>query len=97
MAEEKAPQHVTVRPEIDYVYRDTFNVFFGFEEIIIEFGNRSRTAENEVTVGDRVVLSIANAQRLQQALGQGLTGLKQKLEEQQRQAMGANTPEGLQG
>jgi hypothetical protein len=94
MADENKPPRVHAKPDLEYVYRDTFNVYFGFEEIIIEFGNRSRSAENEVVAGDRIVLSLANAQRLQQALHQGLEGLKQKLEKQQ---MMAGAPEGLQG
>jgi hypothetical protein len=71
------------RPDLEYVYRDTFNVYVGFEEVILEFGNRHRSSENEVTIGDRLVLSIANAQRLQQALQRGLDELRQQLEKQQ--------------
>jgi uncharacterized membrane-anchored protein YhcB (DUF1043 family) len=35
-------------------------------------------------VGDRIVLSIANSQRLQQALQRGLDELRQQLEKQQQ-------------
>lgn len=84
MAEDKKQRRYHARPDLEYVYRDTFNVYVGFEEVILEFGNRSRSDENEVAVGDRIVLSIANSQRLQQALQRGLDELRQQLEKQQQ-------------
>lgn len=71
-----------VPQDLDYSYRDMFNVYVGFEEVIIEFGNRHRSVENQVRIGDRIVLSLSNANRLQQALVRGLNELRQRVEEQ---------------
>ena len=64
--------------DVDYVYRNTFNVYAALDEIVIEFGNLNRAQANEVLIGDRIVLSPSNAMRLQQALQQAFAGMRQQ-------------------
>ena len=70
-----------VDPNLDYSYRDMFNVFVGPEDVVIEFGNRHRSVENEVTINNRIVLSVSNAAKLQKALGETLTNLQKQIQE----------------
>ena len=76
--------------DVDYVYRDAFNLYVGAEEVVIEFGNRDRKKPNEMTVKDRVVISVSNAAKLSSALRDTLANMqqvmRQKLEEQRAQA-----------
>jgi len=74
---------VHVPPDLDYHYRDMFNIAVGLEEVILEFGNRHRTPPDRVTISNRIVLSVANAFRLQQALQQALANAQKQVQEMQ--------------
>jgi hypothetical protein len=83
-----------VAPDLEYHYRDFFSIHIGFEEVVLELGNRHRSTPDQVTVSNRVVFSIPNAFRLQQALSQGLLAAQQRMQQQMQQggAAGAATP-----
>ena len=81
-----------IAPDLEYCYRDLFSIYAGAEEVILELGNRHRSASNRGTVGNRIVLSIPNAFRLHQALGQTLSAARQRF--QARRAAQADTGEG---
>lgn len=68
--------------DLEYVYRDIFNVYFGATEVVIELGNRHRSAPDQGTISNRIVLSITNAHRLQQVLQQGIQAAHSKLQEE---------------
>ncbi|MDK2957230.1 MAG: hypothetical protein PWQ57_2726 [Desulfovibrionales bacterium] len=86
MAEEQ-PLKVHVPDNLEYVYRDLFNIYIGMEEVVIEFGNRRRDRQNEADMSNRIVLSVSAAYNLQQALNQALTEMSSQL--QQSMAEGA--------
>ena len=69
-----------VSPDLEYHYRDMFNVSVGLEEVILEFGNRHRTPPDRATISTRIVLSVSNAFRLQQALQQALANAQQQVQ-----------------
>lgn len=68
-------------PKIPYNYHDFFAVFSGPEEVVIEFGNRNRSRQNEVVTSHRAVLSVSNAVRLQNALAKGLESMQKAINE----------------
>ncbi len=78
-----------VKPELDYVYRDVFNVYVGVGDVVIEFGNHHRATPDHVTISDRIVLSVASAYNLHQTLQQALQAaqmqLQKNLQEQAKQ------------
>ena len=69
---------IMLDPDMDYVYRDMFNVHVGLDEVILEFGNLHRVPENSATISDRIVLSVRNAVRLQQVLGRVIKDAQEK-------------------
>ena len=77
-----------VPPDLDYLYRDVFNVFVGAGEVVIELGNVHRSMPDHVTISNRIVLSIGNAynlvQTLQQALQEAQKKMHQNLQEKNR-------------
>jgi hypothetical protein len=81
-----------VNPELDYVYRDVFNVYVGAGDVVIEFGNHHRAAPDHVTISNRIVISVPNAYNLQQTLQQALQAaqiqLQKNLQEQAKQKNG---------
>lgn len=77
---------VHVSPELDYKYRDVVSVFASAQEVILEFGSRHRSIKSAMTVYDRIVLSPANAVRLQQALGKSLTAVQEVIRKQMEEA-----------
>jgi hypothetical protein len=83
---------VQVGRDVDYEYRDFFSLFVGAEDVVVEFGNRHRSQTNRATVGNRIVLSVPNAYRLQQALGRSLEEARRRFQEQRqaREAEGEN-------
>ncbi|MCX7934674.1 MAG: DUF3467 domain-containing protein [Planctomycetota bacterium] len=72
---------VHVPPDLEYHYRDMFNIAVGLEEVILEFGNRHRTPPDRATISNRIVLSVPNAFRLQQALQQALANAQKQVQE----------------
>ncbi len=71
-----------VSPELEYVYRDVFNVYVGSGDVVIEFGNQHRSMPEHVTIGNRIVISVANSYTLVQALQQALQDAQKKLHQQ---------------
>lgn len=75
---------VQVDPKLEYVYRDVMAVYVGTGEVVLEFGNAHRSMPGQVTMGNRIVLSVANAYDLQKRLQQTLQEAQVKLQEQLR-------------
>jgi hypothetical protein len=69
---------IMIKQDMDYVYRDMFNVHVGLDEVILEFGNMHRVPENAATISDRIVVSVRNAVRLQQVLGKVILEAQEK-------------------
>jgi hypothetical protein len=82
---EQQKVQVHVSPELDYVYRDVANIFVGAGDVVFEFGNLHRSMPGNITIGNRIVLSMANAIDLQQKLGQVLQEAQRQLQEQFKQ------------
>ncbi len=73
-----------VSPELEYVYRDVFNVYVGAGDVLIEFGNIHRSMPEHASISNRIVMSIGNAysmmQTMQQALQQAHDRLQKNLQ-----------------
>jgi hypothetical protein len=69
-----------VAPDLDYVYRDVFNVFVGAGEVVIEFGNVHRAMLNHATISNRIVVSVPHAYTLVQTLQQALQEAQLRLQ-----------------
>lgn len=74
-----------VASDLEYCYRDLFNVYIGNEEVVVEFGNRHRSSPERGSVMNRIVLSVPSAFRLHQALGQGLKSAQEQIKKQQEE------------
>ena len=72
--------NVETRRDIDYKYRDVFQAFVGQGEVVLEFGNVSRSKRNQIAIADRIVLSLPSAIRLTQHLSEQLQRAKERLE-----------------
>lgn len=79
--EGKTELQIHSAPDLDYKFRDLFNLHVGAEEVILEFGNLHRSQPGHGVLLDRIVLSPSNAMRLQQALAQAMTQMQQKIRE----------------
>jgi hypothetical protein len=75
--EKKIKFHVS--PDLDYVYRDVFNVYAGTGDVVIEFGNQHRSMPENVTVSNRIVMSVSNAYRLVKTMESALKDAQAKL------------------
>jgi hypothetical protein len=75
---------VHVSPELDYCYRDVANIYVGAGagDVVFEFGNIHRSMPGNITIGNRVVMSMANAIELQQKLAQVLEETQKQIHEQ---------------
>ena len=75
-----------VPPDLEYVYRDVFNVYVGVGDVVIEFGNHHRAMPEHASISNRIVMSVGNAytlhQTLQQALQQAQIQLQKNLQKQ---------------
>lgn len=82
--QKKIQMHVS--PDLDYSYRDVVNIFIGTGDVVFEFGNMHRSMPGNITIGNRIVLSMSNAIDLQQKLALALQEAQKQLQEQfQRQ------------
>jgi hypothetical protein len=90
MAQPGVPS-VNVRyPEnLDYSYRDVFKAFVGEGEVLLEFANINRSKPDEVTITDRIVLSIPNTIRLVQHLQESLKQAKDRFDAREAAASSA--------
>lgn len=79
-----------VPPELEYVYRDVFNVYVGAGDVVIEFGNLHRAMPGHASISNRIVMSVAGAYNLHQTLQQALQAaqlqLQKNLQEQSKTA-----------
>ena len=84
-AEKKMNFHVP--QDLEYVYRDIFNVYVGSGDVVIEFGNQHRAMPDHAGIYNRIVLSVSNAytliQTLNQALAQAQVLLQKSLQDKQ--------------
>lgn len=71
-----------VSPELEYIYRDIFNVYVGAGDVVVEMGNRHRSMPEHATISNRIVMSVGNAHALVQTLQQALQEAQIKLHEQ---------------
>ncbi len=75
-----------VPPELEYVYRDVFNVYAGVGDVTIEFGNHHKAMPEHASISNRIVMSTGNAyllvQTLQQALQKAQAALQHNLSKQ---------------
>jgi hypothetical protein len=69
-----------VSPELEYVYRDVFNVYVGAGDVVIEFGNLHRAMPGHATISNRIVLSVANSYNLHQTLQQALQAAQMQVQ-----------------
>ena len=69
-----------VSPELEYAYRDVFNVYVGAGDVVIEFGNLHRAMPGHATISNRIVLSVANAYNLHQTLQQALQAAQMQIQ-----------------
>ncbi len=84
-----APQKemkIYVSPELEYTYRDIFNIFVGVGDVVIEFGNRHRSFPDHVSISNRIVLSVSNAFNLQQSLQKALQDAQELIQQQLRES-----------
>ena len=88
---------VHVSPELDYSYRDVFNVFVGTGDVVFEFGNQHRSMPEHITISNRIVLSVPSAysfvNQLQQALHAAQVQLQQAMAQQQGQSPEKQQPD----
>ena len=81
-----------VSPNLEYVYRDVFNVYVGTGDVVIEFGNLHRAMPGHATISNRIVMSVANAYNLHQTLQKALQAAQMQLQRNlQKQRKGPNT------
>ncbi len=71
---------VHVSPELDYIYRDIFNVYVGAGDVVIEFGNLHRAMPGHASISNRIVMSVANAYNLHQTLQQALQAAQMQIQ-----------------
>lgn len=69
---------------LDYCYRDVFKAFVGEGEVLLEFANINRSKPEEVTISNRIVISLPNAIRLVGHLQEELRKAKERFEKQQQ-------------
>ncbi|MFW6271408.1 MAG: DUF3467 domain-containing protein [Desulfosalsimonas sp.] len=61
-----------VPQDLEYVYRDIFNVYVGAGDVVIEFGNHHRSMPEHATISNRIVMSVSSAYTLMQTMQQAL-------------------------
>ncbi len=71
-----------VSQDLEYIYRDIFNVYVGAGDVVLELGNRHRSMPEHVTISNRIVMSVGNAHALVQTLQKALQEAQIKLHEQ---------------
>ena len=80
--ERKAPSiQFHVSPELEYVYRDIFNVYVGAGDVVIEFGNIHRSMPEHASISNRIVMSVGNAYTLMQTMQQALQQAHDRLQQ----------------
>lgn len=84
MPESKKPQQperqIMIKNDLDYLYRDMFQIFVGPEDVLLEFGNHHRSVANQSVISNRIVLSVNSAVKLHQALGGALGKMREQMQ-----------------
>jgi hypothetical protein len=75
---------VHVAAGLDYAFRDFVSIYVGNGEVVLEFGNAHRSMPGHLTIGDRIVLTLATGYDLQQRLQQALLEAQARLQAQMR-------------
>lgn len=90
MSDNQPKQNVQVHvsPDLDYCFRDVANIFVGSGEVVFEFGNHHRSMPNNITISNRIVLSIPNAYELQRKLQEVLLEAQNQVQQQMKQQAG---------
>ncbi len=70
--QEQVTLKMTVKPDLEYCFRDLVNIHVAAEEVILEFGNRHRGTPDQATIMNRIVLSPTSAMRLVKGLTDGM-------------------------
>jgi hypothetical protein len=83
MAKDAPKLDVRYPEDLEYCYRDIFKAFVGEGEVLLEFANINRSKPEELTVTDRIVISIPNAVRLVGHLQAELAKAKERFDKQQ--------------
>ena len=87
-----------VSQELEYNYRDIFNVYVGTGEVVIELGARHRAMPEHATIYNRIVVSVSNAyilvQTMQQALQQAQLQIQRNLQEKREREEGRSPESG---
>ncbi len=76
-----------VPQELEYTYRDIFNVYVGTGDVVIEMGNLHRSMPEHASISNRVVLSIENAYKLNEALQKGLQAAQLEMRKRMQAGM----------
>ncbi|MCK5097418.1 MAG: DUF3467 domain-containing protein [Desulfobacteraceae bacterium] len=80
--EDKQKQNIQfhVPPELEYVYRDIFNVYAGAGDVTIEFGNHHKAMPEHASIANRIVMTTGNAYLLVQTLQKALQDVQAALQ-----------------
>uniref|UniRef100_UPI0040566166 hypothetical protein n=1 Tax=Candidatus Electrothrix sp. TaxID=2170559 RepID=UPI0040566166 len=77
-----------VPPDLEYVYRDVFNVYARSGDVLIEFGNHHRAMPEHASISNRIVMSVSDAyllvQTMQHALQKAQAQMQHTLSKQQQ-------------
>jgi hypothetical protein len=65
--------------DIEYVYRDFFTVYAGPDDVVLEFGNVSRSMPGQVRIANRIALTPANALRLREILDRTIAEMQRRM------------------
>ena len=71
-----------VPPDLEYVYRDIFNVYARPGDVLIEFGNHHRAMPEHASISNRIVMSISDAYLLVQTMQQALQKAQAQMQHQ---------------
>ena len=80
MAKSNGQMSVTASEDLEYCYRDVFKAFVGEGEVLLEFANVNRSDPSQITIRNRIALSIPNTVRLIQHLQNELKKGKERFE-----------------
>ena len=80
---------VYMPPDLEYRYKDVFAVFVGMGDVVIELGNHHRSPPGNVSVSDRIVLSVPNTYKLIQMLQNSIKSAEEQVKKQLK-AQGLN-------
>ncbi|MBF0470256.1 MAG: DUF3467 domain-containing protein [Gammaproteobacteria bacterium] len=84
MNEKKTTIQMHISPDLEYCYRDLFNIYASSSEVIIEFGNHHRSTPEHATVTNRIVLSVQNAYNFINQMHQTLQSAEEKFHQQNK-------------